>query len=126
MLSISDSNLQDDLASEDCVSEDAGLPPGPSSVEELFAWHVKYSAKLLGTAEEPNMTNIRRCCEFLSCALEIHEQFSGVGTAAWSLHLAVRGMRQHMQSLAGGCLLYFVLLVDCSKAQTLRGLRDIP
>lgn len=71
-------------------------------MEELQGWHLQYAAKLLGTPEEPNMSNVRRCCDFLSYDIEMHEQFAGAGTAGWSLHLAACGLREHMCRLAGG------------------------
>ena len=87
----------------DCHAPPGGMnvPLGAGSIDELFGWHLEYAKKLLGTAEHPRLSNIARCCTFLSHDIEIHEQFSGVGTAGWTFHMASRGLRQYLLRLAG-------------------------
>lgn len=61
------------------------LPPGPNNLADLFKWHERNAKKLLCDHENKHYF-LDRIEHLMQYDIELHESFSGLGTAGITLH----------------------------------------
>ena len=89
-----------------CAPEvlDMGLPAGPCSLDDLMRWPSFNARRLL--LESKSATEYRKnFLELTKRRIQIHEAYSGMGTAGWAFHRQFKHMcRSHLSLLLYGAL----------------------
>jgi len=78
-------------------------PWGPTDLKSLFQWPDRYAKTLLGDAQRRE--RFRNLCKY---NIQIFDNYSGMGTGAWTLHIA----HKHMLRLRPNYLCQFCLITD--------------
>ena len=105
-VAVAKTETHDPESQSDNEIEDAQrtLKNGPASLIDLYNYSWRYATTLLGSDEncEPATLNYDACesaRRVLECRVVLHDQYSGMGTAGWTLHRCLKDLRMALEKL---------------------------